>query len=489
MKRLYFTCELLSDVILNQRAATSGNQQTLDFIPGNNFLGIVASTLYNDANVPANDKLRLFHTGEVRYGDAHPMLNGIRTLRVPASMFYPKGEKVSDRCFIHHGYNRDHDNDKLQLKQCRTGFYAFANGQAEEMSINTSFAIKSAYDSAKRRSEDERMYGYESLPKGLIMAFDVELDESASHLAEPITRALTGKHRVGRSRSAQYGLVVISQADESVYPTPSHSQLNVCTVYADSRLIFIDSETGEPTFRPTAIQLGLAEGVIDWKNSQVRTFQYAPWNGKRMTRDADRCGIEKGSVFVVKDAKSVHTESKYVGNYQNEGFGRVVYQPAFLDFIAETNGKAVTRIVAPQSIPQANGIDIQALLASDSHLLQYMGRKQQRINELNKIYEMVNQFVAVHQNRFRDESFASQWGGIRAIATRMCDSDASEIWKAVKDFLTRGTAAEKWNQNGRLIYLSNFASKLIEEKHCLLREALVNLGAEMAKKAKKGGKR
>lgn len=42
MKTLQFKCKLLSDVILNQRAATEGNQESLAFIPGNCFLGIVA---------------------------------------------------------------------------------------------------------------------------------------------------------------------------------------------------------------------------------------------------------------------------------------------------------------------------------------------------------------------------------------------------------------------------------------------------------------
>lgn len=46
MTTLQFKCTLLSDVILNQKAATEGPNQTLDFIPGSNFLGIVASKLY-----------------------------------------------------------------------------------------------------------------------------------------------------------------------------------------------------------------------------------------------------------------------------------------------------------------------------------------------------------------------------------------------------------------------------------------------------------
>ncbi|MBQ7691823.1 MAG: hypothetical protein IJT30_11635 [Muribaculaceae bacterium] len=491
MKRLHFTCTLRSDVILNQRAATAGNQQTLDFIPGNSFLGIVAGKLYNDDSLSDDDKLRLFHTGEVRYGDAHPVLGDMRTLRVPASMYYPKGKKVSDRCFIHHGYDRDKDPDKLQLKQCRSGFYAFAGGEGREMRIDTSFAIKSAYDSAKRRSEDERMYGYESLPAGLVMTFDVELDDTAAHLADSITRALTGKRQVGRSRTAQYGLVEIKSAEATTPDYTRPTQGEFTTVYADGRLIFIDTETGEPTFRPTAEQLGLTGGEVVWHQCQVRTFQYAPWNGKRMTRDTDRCGIEKGSVFVVKNARGVPTESTYVGNYRNEGFGRVIYNPAFLDYDASRNGEAKTRMVEPTKPDDPKPTtDIQALKNTPSPLLQYLGRTQERINDLDKIYTLVNDFAERNKEKFKkdQEAFASQWGGIRAIATRMARHSNKEIWDAVNHYLSHGTTKEKWEQYGRKLALQReFVEKVTKEG--LLREALVNLGAEMAKLAKKGGKK
>lgn len=47
MNVLRFKCTLLSDVILNQKSATEGTNVTLDFIPGNCFLGIVAGVLYD----------------------------------------------------------------------------------------------------------------------------------------------------------------------------------------------------------------------------------------------------------------------------------------------------------------------------------------------------------------------------------------------------------------------------------------------------------
>ena len=42
MTTLKFKCHLDSDVVLNLSAATEGSNKTLDFIPGNVFLSIVA---------------------------------------------------------------------------------------------------------------------------------------------------------------------------------------------------------------------------------------------------------------------------------------------------------------------------------------------------------------------------------------------------------------------------------------------------------------
>ena len=46
MEKMKFKCTLLSDVILSQNSSTEGNQYSLDFIPGNNFLGIASALLY-----------------------------------------------------------------------------------------------------------------------------------------------------------------------------------------------------------------------------------------------------------------------------------------------------------------------------------------------------------------------------------------------------------------------------------------------------------
>lgn len=496
MKTLKFKCTLLSDVVLNATAATQGEHTSVDFIPGNNFLGIVASG-YN--NYTPEEQMEIFHSGKVRFGDAHPMADGgVRSLHVPATFFYPKGKNAWECCYAFQGYNRAVDRSDggkpMQLKQCRSGYYVFSDNNGAPAPVVKSFAVKSAYDSEHRRAKDRQMFGYESLDKGQCFLFEVEVDNDI--LSEKIKEALAGKHHIGRSRTAQYGLVKIEEFDFG--DVPSHqAPVNTLNgrrvaVYADSRLIFLD-DAGQPVFQPTARQLGL-EGEIDWELSQIRTFQYAPYNGKRQTRDADRCGIEKGSVIFVK-CDSAPSQSQYVGSYNNEGFGRVIYNPDFLKY-GDGNGKTVYHLQKADEHSAANGeVDL-----SGTPLLDYLAARKKDYEMEAEITDKVNAFVTNNRILFTGVS-ASQWGRIRKIAmnhptkegiiNELFDkterrwhypsiTDSFEGYRNVNvGFLVHGVAAKKWEKNNRKDKVRDFIDSISNADY--VSQAVVNLASEMGK--------
>lgn len=474
MKTLKFKCTLLSDVILNQKAATEGPNKTLDFIPGSCFLGIVASQ-YEKLDKDGK-AMEIFHSGNVRFGDAHPSSGNVRGLKIPASMFYPKLNKPSEELYIHHAMSNldGEEMKKKQLKQCRDGFYTFVNNEAIKIKTETNFAIKSAYDREKRHSKDEQMYGYESLQKGLTLYFEVELDNEI--LAKEVKNALVGEKRVGRSRTAQYGLIKIEEFDYEEVKSCKPTKEMETTVYADGRLIFLD-EYGLPTFQPLAEQLGLPkDAIIQWDKSQIRTFQYAPWNNKRQCFDTDRCGIEKGSVFVVKTS-SCPEKSQYVGFYKNEGFGKVIYNPEFLN--AEKDGKA--KCIIKEIKDDSSPIDKKPL--NGSPLLEYIKKQQTLEDKENSIYKAVNVWVKKNEEFFQGkEKFASQWGAIRG--TAMATKEDNQIQKNVETYISHGVKSEDWDgiRRNRLI---EFMNNCNDDN---IRTGLVNLAAEMAKKCRKEDK-
>lgn len=499
--KLQFKCTLTSDLILNIKSATQGQNRTLDFIPGNNFLGIVAA---NYEQFSDKEAFEIFHSGKVRFGDGHLAYTDneriVRTHKVPASVFYPKSKSIVEECYLYHFYKRE--NDKVnqgfpqQLKQARDGFYAFLNtGNAMEVKIAKSFSQKSAYDPVNRRSLDEMMYGFESIKNGTVFAFDVEIDNPK--LVDKIRKALVGNKRIGKSKSAEYGSAFIQECNysESISTNTLHKDFNI--VYADSRLIFVDSETLMPSLQPTAKDLGFndPESEIVWELSQIRTFHYSPWNSTRNSRDADRCGIEKGSVFVVK-TKEIMPEAQYVGSFSNEGFGKVFYNPEFL-ILTNGNGLSEYKYKKHTQNKQITKGHFS------SPLTQYLHKKKEYDECCKKIFTEVNVFVNNNKAIFKGDTFASQWGNIRSIAQQNPTKDKiiwelfdksekvfkpktktdEEKWETVmKGYLTHGIAERKWKQKGRRDLLFSFIETISQKIGSeYVQKAVVNLASEMAK--------
>ena len=472
-KTLKFKCTLESDLVLSQTSSSEGNQKTLDFIPGNNFLGIVAGKLYKDGSA---ESLDMFHSGKVRFGDAHPSVDGVRGLKVPASMYYPKLGSASEECYIHH--LTDHNSDEIkvkQLKQCRDGFYSFGEAIGKKVDFQKNFTIKSAYDSDNRRSKDSQMFGYESLSKGVVMYFEIE-SELGDEQNQKIVNALCGQRHIGHSRSAEFGLVTIEEANyREVISSLIEPGSEYVTVYADGRLIFFD-ENGESTYQPKSEELGVLGGEIDWSKSQIRTFQYAPWNGKRHTYEADRSGIEKGSVFVVKlNGASCPEKSQYVGCYKSEGFGKVIYNPEFLAGSPHVQGKALFTL---EESSQGERIASNTPKPA-SPLIDFLISKKAIVDNNQAIYQIVQEEVKSLESYFKKGRFASQWGSIRSIA--MVTSDSKKLIEAIDAFLDHGVAKDKWKEQNRKGRLDEFMDK---HKDKDLQGIIINLASQMAKKCK-----
>lgn len=339
--------------------------------------------------------------------------------------------------------------------------------------------VKSAYDRERRCSKDNCMYGYEALRAGSEMAFTVEIDDDVEDKVCPmIEQALVGKKHLGRSRTAQYGLVSIKPCDFEEAGTCDKSVGELVTIYADGRLIFYN-EDGIPTYQPTAQQLHLPEGSeICWEQSQIRTFCYAPWNYKRQAYDTDRCGLEKGSVIVAKCPSAIACRDAYVGAYCNEGFGKVVYNPCFLNAKSDGRTTFTFREVARDVADCVQEKDLPC-----TPLIELLNARKKVEEQEYGIYESVNAFVEQYGSRFKKAAFASQWGTIRSIAMAHADEGElmDELFKDPRGYLVHGTAKDKWAEKGRLSLLRDFC---VNTSHGLLQRALVNLASEMAKTIK-----
>jgi hypothetical protein len=476
MKRYHYTCKLLSDVVISSVTATEGFNPSLDYIPGAKFLGIVASKLYDKQSATTLD---LFYNGKVRFGDAFPQISGQAGLPIPFSWFFEKGKRLTEPpVYLHHKLENEDFNrltkDGKQLKQARKGYFS-ATGQY--LDIDQDFAIRSAYDRDELRAKDSQMFGYFSLPQGSTWTFTVEDD--TEQYADEIKAALIGKKRIGRSRSAEYGLVDIQfdrelEIESKIIPTP-----DLTLIYALSNLCFYDS-FGRSTLTPTPGQLGVPDGQIVWKKSQVRSRLYQTWNRYRHNRDGDRMIIEKGSVIAIKHDQPLDTSAFVggIGSHRAEGFGKVLINPDFL------LSKGITLDLV---LTKANNLDegeiAQTRIPSsqDSLVLKYLKQRKERKSKAFDLDKLLNEFVSTNASTFQGIT-PSQWGTIRAYAKYAPKWGELEKLLFQKDFgvLHRGQSEQDWRQKNRRGILQTFLTTQIQEPDRIA--ALLKLAAEMAKR-------
>ena len=285
MNRLVFQVKFLSDIVLQATSNTEGNIEQLDFIAGSNFLGMVAQN-YDKFE----DSFKIFHSGEVKFGDGHILKNNKITYKIPLSFFH---EKLNDKEIFNHHFIDDFSKFK-QLKQKREGYIT---KDLETEIIEYNYLQKSAYDKKLRRSKDEEMYGYKSLKKGTKWEFCVSYENLTPKEIKLIKESLIGKKRLGKSKSSHYGLVEIKQINKEIENLST--KLDEIIIYAKSRLALID-ENGNPTYDLKYLFDGLTDENIDYSKSQIKTSTFTPYNSKRENRDYERVCINKGSVIVLK---------------------------------------------------------------------------------------------------------------------------------------------------------------------------------------------
>ena len=423
-----YTCTLLSDVIITSMAATEGFKESLDYIPGAKFLGIVAGKLYDmNAEEKTHD---VFHSGKVQFSDATLMYNNVSLKKIPFSWFHEKGKKISDGIYIHHL----NQNPNLQLKQARNGY--FSESQKVFVSIEQGFSLKSAHDSENRRSKDGQMFGYFSLKKGSTWSFTVS--DITGLYADEIKNCLIGSHRIGRSRSAEFGLIDVDFV-EHITPSNQTDVSKEIIIYAESNLCFYNDKTGQPTAIPTPKQLtGNANAKILWDKCQIRTRNYKTWNRHRANKDAERIIIERGSAFVVhiEQTISTHHFEKGIGSHLNEGFGSVIVNPSFLT----ENQVGYVKV----DIEYDNKFAIQSKPNDDVLINCLIQRKQNNDFDYN-IDKMVNDFISSNKSSLKSVS-NSQWGVLRNHG-KNCKHN-SDFDKLVFDdafgFVNKGVSEKEW---------------------------------------------
>jgi CRISPR/Cas system CSM-associated protein Csm3 (group 7 of RAMP superfamily) len=330
-----FKCTITEPLVLVKKAKTGQNIESLDYIPGNTFRGIVAGTIANSNNNEFND---IIFNNTVQFGDAHLLINGKRSYKTPFSFFYDKSSE--DKTLYNFHFLKEEDWIDKKLKAQKKGYLVEKDGKFIIEKINYGNRIKSSRNYANRSSEDGGMFSYHYLKKG--QEFEFEVNSSNKNYLTKIITILDDKTKYfGKSKSAEFGGAIIirylGEKEKERSQTKKGKYL-----YAESNLCFLN-EYGEFTATPSIEQLtGTVEQLtdktdskikIDWENSQVKFRTFAPYNFHRKNYDFERLIIEKGSVFVFSQDVEFNTDflNKGLGCFKTEGYGKVLVNPDFLN--------------------------------------------------------------------------------------------------------------------------------------------------------------
>ena len=409
MKELTFNVEFLSDIVLPASSNTEGNIEQLDFIPGSNFLGMVAREYSK-----FSDSFKVFHSGKVRFGDATLLVNREPTYKMPLSFFHEKLEKTQ---MVNHHLIEDFTEFK-QLKQKRKGYITKT---LQEVSFDYNYAQKSAYDKKERRSKEGSMYGYFSIPSGTQWQFSVKVEAIENQDIERIKKNLLGRKRLGKSKSSQYGQIKITQGTKANVVESYLKESHTTVVYAKSRIALVDEE-GNPTYNLKYLLNGLDESNVVWEKSQIKTSTYTPYNGAMQTKSYSRVVINSGSVIVLKNLTKEQLKNLDlgVGIYLNEGFGELIVNPSFL----KQNGLF--------SLENSKNNATSKALPITEDIVKFLDNRASQKRGTLELASEVHKFIEENQRVYRNISNA-QWGTIRSICSGASTNFRDEIRAYISD--------------------------------------------------------
>lgn len=120
----------------------------------------------------------------------------------------------------------------------------------------------------------------------------------------------------------------------------------------------------------------------------------------------------------------------------------------------------------------------------NSNLVAFLQKRKNIVEKKINANKIAGDFINENYNRFRDQSFASQWGTIRkmTLRTESLSSLKSELFDETKGYLEHGVAKEKWQKGGRKELIVNLLNKIDEDNYKLI---VVNIASEIAKKIKR----
>lgn len=417
MQSRFFKLTLLSDIVLQKYANTQGKNESLDSISGAVILGIVAEK-YDEFGNPFS----IFHSGDVRFGEAKPFIDNQIGYKIPLNFFRPKDSNDKDSSDFKKVYNMSFCDFSELLSYAPK---AIASG----FITNDLFIANPAINYAQKvnlQTKDNDIFGYCTLNKGGVYGFCVDFsDKISKDEVEKIANILQGIHYIGKSKSAEFGKIEITQIPHIKAVDEVESSEDFDILYLDSHLAMF--KNAMPTYDLSALDL-----EILYDKSFIKTSAFCPYNTKRGAKDSARLIIEKGSVIGVKklSIKQKHYIKSGVGGFLSEGFGKILINPSFV----------MQREFSLKSFKCDSIVLDNAQISADSNLIAFLESHKDRAYSQINLADKIDAFIAENKNALSGITKA-QWGTIRAFTHFIRQEDLPRI---IEQFIDYEARAEMW---------------------------------------------
>ena len=387
--KIYYALTTVDPIILSASIATTNNHQGLDYIPGSAILGLVANQLYSQLD--HTQSWDIFHSGNVQFGYAYPVIKGQLGLPIPASWHLPKGENIAAVHNKHHlqlqNFANTHQRDQhLQYQQCRGG-YITSNG--DYGNVEQGIVTKTALNRDSGGAKDKSLFSYSYIKAN--QTFIGWIDCPTDEIKQRILAILAGEHRLGRSRGSEFGRVTITLMDSPTLPTVSvMAQRMVMWCISDCQCM---DQYGSPTYIPRLGELITgATGELNLEQSFIRTTTVTKFNQKRQGFDSDQLLIAKGSVLVFEHV-SITSEQlqsvidKGIGLNRQQGLGWIIINPQW----SLSSQLTTMPLFTPIRLPHLSLPVLAPSVMTNSDLLSWVKSKEKQHNALQTDTQIAEQ--------------------------------------------------------------------------------------------------
>jgi len=439
--RLRLKIYTLDNVLFSKVVGEQNTVSTDEFIPARNIWGLVANLILKNQNEQSNahSKENVFHklilSGKIRF---HPAFIG-ESIPIPGLYGYNKtfSESVVKNMFEVTGES---------LKAIK-GFATIQGTELKKHQVNTSFSFHNSRKdnrlAGKSTSQSGAIFYYEGLDKGQCFETEIIGPRAYLNIIRQLLNQNNGVHRLGRSKTAQYGKVrfVVSEPEvindaQRISSLKNQISKNPGSVY----LVFITPVLLLNDMGMALPDLGLLESelksVLGDNVSIEKCISSAAfvenYMGTWKTKTQRESGFEIGTTIKISCNKEpdvdflnrlVELENTGIGDRKNEGYGifRILDLPNQLTIVDHVSRES--------ALP---GSDLNNITTPECLKILYQQYKMEKLKDAVRI-KALNRRPKVLPNslisrmKINLERGESAWKGF------ITDIDGKKAWKTLKD--------------------------------------------------------